>query len=148
MPGCGGANRYGESAAYEHKIRADVFGDRGDKEAALAELKLSVEADPKDFLLRTEYATLLMETGDIEGAQKQIFEALNNEPSAPLIWITQANLYIKQGATKKAEAAAIKGMQVDQDDIEAPLWLADFYKNKGDTMRLQQMHQVIVERSR
>ena len=61
---------------------ADALLDAGDTDAALAQLKAALEADPGNDEARFDYARLLVATGALADAQAAIAEPLAREPKA------------------------------------------------------------------
>lgn len=123
--------RYGVPYSYEHKIRADVLLARGDWHGAVAEYEAALDGDPVDFYLRTEFARILMEMGQMDRAKKHLAKAILFEPTAQVAWVVLADLHQKTGNDKKAVEAAMHGVRVDRASSEALEWLGDYYSAKG-----------------
>lgn len=123
---------YGAYPSYEHFIRAGILGARDDLEGAADEMKAALVSDPDDFLLRTEYARILIRLGKIHSARRHLSRAILMEPTAQTAWVALADLYMEEGNRDKAVEAARHGMRVEPQEPEAARWMAKHYREEGD----------------
>jgi predicted Zn-dependent protease len=82
--------------AYEHL-------KRGDAAAALPFARQAVEAAPKAFPARKALGQALLETGDVDGAIKELQTGIEFAPASPGLHFTLARAYQRAGRLDDAE---------------------------------------------
>jgi tetratricopeptide (TPR) repeat protein len=90
---------------------------RSDGESALPWAKQAVEAEPDAFPARKALGQALLETGDFEGAIRELEAGIKMAPESPGLYFTIARAYQRAGRLEDAEErAAISGRTVSACD--------------------------------
>jgi Tfp pilus assembly protein PilF len=139
------------SFADAHILRGSAFSRAGDQSAARAEAELARKAAPLSARVLTFYASVLIEDGDIDGAQAALLGAL----SRPITRRQAAGVFDELGDVFWARADVSSDEVVHQRAIEmAPdeplheVAYAKFLMEKGDDDRAIAMAEHVLQRGR
>jgi tetratricopeptide (TPR) repeat protein len=87
---------------------------RGEASAALPFARQAVEVAPKAFPARKALGQALLETGDVEGAIKELTIGLDLAPLSPSLHFTLARAYQRAGKLEEAEKERSEFMRLDR----------------------------------
>ena len=87
---------------------------RGEAATALPIARQAVEAAPKAFPARKALGQALLETGDVEGAIKELKTGVDLAPLSPSLHFTLARAYQRAGKLEEAEKARNEFMRLDR----------------------------------
>jgi tetratricopeptide (TPR) repeat protein len=87
---------------------------RSDGESALPWAKQAVEAEPDAFPARKALGQALLETGDFEGAIRELEAGIKMAPESPGLYFTIARAYQRAGRLEDAERAREEFIRLDR----------------------------------
>jgi tetratricopeptide (TPR) repeat protein len=87
---------------------------RSDGESALPWAKQAVEAEPDAFPARKALGQALLETGDFEGAIRELEAGIKMAPESPGLYFTIARAYQRAGRLEDAERARAEFIRLDR----------------------------------
>jgi predicted Zn-dependent protease len=87
---------------------------RGEPQEALPHAKQAVEAAPKAFQARKALGQALLETGDVEGAIRELQAGIQLAPESPGLHYTLARAFQRAGRLEDAEKSRSEFMRLDR----------------------------------
>jgi tetratricopeptide (TPR) repeat protein len=87
---------------------------RSDPQSALPWAQKAVEAAPKEFTTHKALGQALLETGDVEGAIKELLIGIDLAPESPGLHFTLARAYQRAGRLEDAEKARAEFTRLDR----------------------------------
>jgi tetratricopeptide (TPR) repeat protein len=87
---------------------------RGEPQEALPHAKQAVEAAPKAFQARKALGQALLETGDVEGAIRELQAGIQLAPESPGLHFTLARAFQRAGRLEDAEKSRSEFMRLDR----------------------------------
>jgi tetratricopeptide (TPR) repeat protein len=103
----------------------------GDYQASLKALQRAIEICPSYVEARTQYAALLIETGDTDQAIRELTDALRLDPSSDDLLAMMARAYFDRGSWKFVVEWADKAIAQNESNALAHLWRADSIRQLG-----------------
>ncbi len=126
-----------------HEAMARVFWNTGEYDLADEHFRRAITLDPKFSRARNNYASLLYERGDVEGAIRQLEvvseDSLYDGRAAAFMNLGKA--YQKIGNTDKAEAPFIRAVKIDRRLWQASLEVAEINFERADYAPAQQYYE-------
>lgn len=118
--------RNGNDAA-AHALQADILVIEKKLPEAMAELKRTIELDPKNVDYRIKLAVLQSTTGDHAGAEAALQQAVELAPKSIQPVEALAAYYLSQKRFPEAEAQYVKATTIDPASVGARDQLVRFY---------------------
>lgn len=126
-------------AGYSLSLAGDIGGARGYFERALKRRSGLVE-------LRCDYATVLIEAGDLDAAEDQLSEATLLDPESSSVEAVRGRLELERGAPAKAAAHLEEALERDPDNDVARTLLAKARLEIGDPEGARKELEPLLER--
>jgi tetratricopeptide (TPR) repeat protein len=116
------------SQSSNDRIKKDLqLIELGNPKQALSDLSKLTTDSPKDPETHAALALAMIETGDINGAAKEVDIAYDKERKNVLVRIARAVLYGKQGKKSDAIEEFNKAIKINDKEIATFLYLARYY---------------------
>jgi tetratricopeptide (TPR) repeat protein len=96
-----------------------------DADGSLAAFKRAIEIDPSYVDARSQYAAVLIESGDPEQAIRELTESLRLDGSNDELHAMLARAYWDKGVWQQAADTASRAIELNASNAQAHLWQAD-----------------------
>lgn len=122
---------------------AEEYKKAGDIPMAVSVLQEGLRNNPSYVTARSFLGRLLMESGDLPGAQKELEEVIKAIPDNLLAQRKLADLYIYQGRSSDALQRYRAALALNPGDKEIPSLIADIEAGKEIVSRLPKIRTVV-----
>lgn len=120
LSACGGtetSSSLSSTSVTSSAISSDIlYGDVHDN---VANMRSKYDANPKDALIAARYGKALRESGDVKGAKTILLGVAADKKVGTLANTELSAIYLSQGEFNKAEHAARKAIQQDNNNYRA-----------------------------
>jgi tetratricopeptide (TPR) repeat protein len=120
-------NQVGDANIYQQL--ANYYIKKGNKSKALPYLQKALNSEPENLELIKNTSLLLLDSGNYEGVEDVVADALELYPSQPLLYLTYGVALNKQSKFKAAIDQLELGVDYVIDDLKMEM---DFYRQLGD----------------
>jgi tetratricopeptide (TPR) repeat protein len=119
--------KFSQAAFYLGRTYSALF----DYENAGRSYKRAIQLDPDYLEAHANYGGILLDTGDVDEAVRQLNVVLQREPAHPVALTLIAQAYRFKSLFPQSIEAARKAIQVNPKTAEPHLWLADSLRFSG-----------------
>ena len=119
--------KYSQAAFYLGRTYSALF----DYENAARNYKRAIQLDPDYLEAHANYGGILLDTGDVDEAIRQLNIVLQREPSHSVALTLIAQAYRFKGLYAQSVEAARKAIKINPKTAEPHLWLADSLRLSG-----------------
>jgi tetratricopeptide (TPR) repeat protein len=119
--------KFSQAAFYLGRTYSALF----DYENAGRSYKRAIQLDPDYLEAHANYGGILLDTGDVDEAVRQLNVVLQREPAHPVALTLIAQAYRFKSLFPQSIDAARKAIQVNPKTAEPHLWLADSLRFSG-----------------
>jgi tetratricopeptide (TPR) repeat protein len=119
--------KFSQAAFYLGRTYSALF----DYENAGRSYKRAIQLDPDYLEAHANYGGILLDTGDVDEAVRQLNVVLQREPAHPVALTLIAQAYRFKSLFPQSIEAARKAIQINPKTAEPHLWLADSLRFSG-----------------
>ncbi len=101
-----------------------------DEANAAVSMKRAIDLDPDHDEARTSYAAVLLDTGDLDEAIRQLDFVTRRRPQSGMAWYLLSQAYARKGTYQPASEAGKTAVQLTPGNAEAHLWYAEALRLK------------------
>jgi Tfp pilus assembly protein PilF/peroxiredoxin len=120
-----------KSLASAHRSAARFLREKGQNEAARAELAKALEQDPSNSDILLDLADLDMLGGDLDAAEKMLATVLEQQPDNRRAKQLRGIALYKRGKFDEAEAVLLDALVLNPDPTRVHYFLGRIYENKA-----------------
>ena len=115
-----------------HMNLAHLYTLMGQPAKTVSELKQVLLLDPKNAEAINRLARLLLSQGEIEQGIEALYKTQQSQPLSPALLVLLGDAHLKMGDTLKAQVQYQLALDLQSDDTDAVLGLAQVAQLKGD----------------
>lgn len=101
----------------------------------------AVEIDPDYMEARASFAGMLLDTGDLDEAIRQLNVVTQRDKSNAMAWYLQSQAYCRKEMLKESISSARKAIELTPENGEAHFWLAEGLRLNGEYPEAKQAYQ-------
>jgi len=118
--------QYSQAALYLGRAKHALYQD----DDAIKALKQAIEIDPEYLEARLSYAAVLLDTGDLDEAIRQLDSVTKRDTSNGMAWYLQSQAYVRKGSYSQAVDSGEQAVKYTPANAEAHLWLGEALRKK------------------
>ncbi len=111
---------------------AELYDRAGRESDAIPHWAELARTNPSNVMIRSRYATALVNAGEIEEGRRELLTLTTDSPRDISAWYLLSQVENRAGHPEAADAAARKISEIDPDDPRGPLALAESHAARGD----------------
>lgn len=112
---------YSQAALYLGRAYNALY----DEKNAELYMRKAIEIDPDYLEAHASFAGVLLDTGDLDEALRQLNVVRLRDPNNAMMWYLLSQVYCRKAAYPEAIEAAQKAIQLTPNNAEAHFWLAE-----------------------
>jgi len=113
--------KFSQAALYLGRAYNALFDDK----QAVVYMRKAVEIDPDYLEAHASYAGVLLDTGDLDEALRQLNVVRLRDPDNAMMWYLLSQVYCRKAAYPEAIDASQKAIRLTPNNAEAHFWLAE-----------------------
>ena len=118
--------QYSQAALYLGRADHALYQD----DDAIKALKQAIEIDPEYLEARLSYAAVLLDTGDLDEAIRQLDSVTKRDTTNGMAWYLQSQAYVRKGSYGQAVDSGEQAVKYAPANAEAHLWLGEALRKK------------------
>ena len=118
--------QYSQAALYLGRTQHALYQD----DDATKSLKRAIEIDPEYLEARLSYAAVLLDTGDLDEAVRQLDSVTKRDTSNGMAWYLESQAYVRKGSYSQAVDSGEQAVKYTPANAEAHLWLGEALRKK------------------
>jgi tetratricopeptide (TPR) repeat protein/uncharacterized caspase-like protein len=118
--------QYSQAALYLGRTYHALYEEDKAKDA----LKRAIEIDPEYLEARLSYAAVLLDTGDLDEAIRQLDSVTKRDTKNGMAWYLQSQAYVRKGSYDQAVASGKQAVSYTPANAEAHLWLGEALRKR------------------
>ena len=112
---------YSKAALYLGRTYHALYEEKEAKDA----LKKAIEIDPAYLEARLSYAAVLLDTGELDEAIRQLDSVAREDPANGMVWYLQSQAFLRKGSYGRAVDSGNQAIRLTPGNAEAHLWLGE-----------------------
>jgi tetratricopeptide (TPR) repeat protein len=118
---------YSQAALYLGRTYNALYEEDKAKDA----LKRAIDIDPAYREARLSYAAVLLDTGELDEAIRQLDAVAKQDSSNGMAWYLQSQAFLRKGSYGQAVDAGNRAVKLTPANAEAHLWLGEALRRNG-----------------
>lgn len=117
---------YSQAALYLGRAYHALYDD----DNAIAAFKKTIAIDPEYLEARLSYAAVLLDTGDLDEAIRQLDSVTKRDASNGMAWYLESQAFVRKGSYAQAVDSGEQAVKYAPANAEAHLWLGEALRKK------------------
>jgi len=117
---------YSQAALYLGRAYHALYDD----DNAIAAFKQAIAIDPEYLEARLSYAAVLLDTGDLDEAVRQLDSVTKRDASNGMAWYLESQAFVRKGSYAQAVDSGEQAVKYTPANAEAHLWLGEALRKK------------------
>jgi tetratricopeptide (TPR) repeat protein len=118
---------YSQAALYLGRTYHALYEEDKAKDA----LKKAIEIDPAYLEARLSYAAVLLDTGELDEAIRQLDAVAKQDPGNGMAWYLESQAFVRKGSYAQGVDSGNQAVKLTPANAEAHLWLGEALRRNG-----------------